>query len=79
MYILDTDFIFYYFDEIDSNHQKDRDLVEKFGSQNTVISNLAKQELATVISGRFGHYLANEIVKNVSLFEPQNVFSIALK
>jgi predicted nucleic acid-binding protein len=74
MYILDTDFIFSYFDRNQSTHQQAGDLAEKFAEQAVIISNLVRQELATVISCRFGYSLAKEVLENVDLFEPQEIF-----
>jgi predicted nucleic acid-binding protein len=74
MYILDTDFIFSYFDSNQSTHQKASNLEEKFGDSHIIVSNLVKQELATVISSRFGSLLAKEILENLTLFDPQEVF-----
>jgi predicted nucleic acid-binding protein len=49
-------------------------LEEKFGDSHIIVSNLVKQELATVISSRFGSLLAKEILENLTLFDPQEVF-----
>lgn len=74
MFILDTDFIFSYFDSNQSTHLKAVDLVEKFGEQEVIISNIIKQELATVISNKIGQIEAKQVLKNLELFEPKEVF-----
>jgi len=74
MIILDTDFIFSYFDKNQSTHQQAKNLVEQFDKEQIAVSNLVLQELATVISNRFGYVIAKQIVENVALFEPQEIF-----
>jgi predicted nucleic acid-binding protein len=74
MYILDTDFIFAYFDSKQTTHTKAGIIVEKFGDQETIISNLVKQELATVISYKVGYKEAKEVIENLNLFEPTEIF-----
>ena len=70
MFILDTDFIFSYFDKNQSTHLQAVEIVQKYGEQKNMISNLTKQEIATVISRKIGQKESFEVIKNLELFEP---------
>lgn len=74
MFILDTDFIFSYFDQNQSTHQKSLELVQIYGQNEAVLSNLTKQELATVISYKVGYQEAKDVIKNLEFFNLTEYF-----
>ena len=74
MILLDTDFIFNFFDENQSNHSKANDLVEKYVDCQFIISNLVRQELATVLSVRLGYQFWREVEAALSEFEVIDIF-----
>jgi predicted nucleic acid-binding protein len=75
--LLDSDFIFAIFTKDDANHQKAKDLLEKIESKNLSIalSNLVKQEIATLFSKRCDQNTAVEVVKILENFERIDILS----
>jgi len=55
MYILDTDFLISYFDNDQSTHNKAVKIVENFGREVAILSNLVEQELVTALSYKFNY------------------------
>ncbi|MEI6729456.1 MAG: PIN domain-containing protein [bacterium] len=74
MFVLDTDFIFSYFDQNQSTHLQSVKLIEKYGQEEAVLSNLTKQELATVISYKVGYQEAKDVIKKLELFNLKEYF-----
>jgi predicted nucleic acid-binding protein len=74
MFILDTDFIFAYFDPHQSTHLSSTQIIKKYGQEEAVISNLTKQELATVISYKIDFKAAQQVLENLKLFNLKEVF-----
>jgi predicted nucleic acid-binding protein len=74
MILLDTDFLFSFFDSSQSTHEGSKIVVEKYGNQEFYISNLVKQELATVISYKLGYKACRIILAAVYGLEVKNIF-----
>jgi predicted nucleic acid-binding protein len=74
MFILDTDFLISYFDNNQSTHNKAVKILENFGREVAILSNLVKQELVTALSYKFNYEQAREVLKNIEYFNLQRVF-----
>jgi predicted nucleic acid-binding protein len=74
MILLDTDFLFSFFDSSQSTHEASKKVVEKYGNQEFYLSNLVKQELATVISHKVGYKECQIIITAINGLEVKNIY-----
>ena len=74
MVLLDTDFIFNFFDQNQINHEITKALVEKYVDSQFAITNLVRQELATVLSVRIGYEFWSVVQAGIDEFEVINIF-----
>ncbi len=74
MILLNTDFVIAYFDVKHTYHNRAIKLIRNNTESDFAISNLVKQELATVSCLRFGYTEAKKTIKSVDFFDPKNIF-----
>jgi predicted nucleic acid-binding protein len=75
MVLLDTDFIFSFFDQNQSTHDQAVEIVKTLSPDaRFIMSNLVKQELATVISYKVDHSSMKQVMKLLEYFEADEIF-----
>lgn len=75
MILLDTDFVFSYFDSNQSTHLQALEIIKKLDPNQTfAISNLVKQELVTVVSYKIDKRSAIKVMDNLKYFEAEEIF-----
>lgn len=72
--ILDSDFIFGFFNESDANHDKSKKLFELIEGQNLIILNITRFEVITLISRRTSQEFAKLVLEELEGFIPQIFF-----
>ena len=74
MILFDSDFVFSYFVKEQSTHKDAVNIVEKYSTAKYYISNLVRQELATVLSYKKKFLETRTVFYNLEKFEVKNVF-----
>jgi predicted nucleic acid-binding protein len=69
MYLLDTDFLFAYFFNEQSTHQKAKIIMDKIENSDLYITNIVLQELATVLSNKQSQAHAKIAIENCKLLD----------
>jgi predicted nucleic acid-binding protein len=74
MIIIDTDFLFSFYDSSQSTHLQSTTIMDMYGDSDWYLSNLVLQEIATVISYRLGFEDCQKILNLVVELELKNIF-----
>jgi predicted nucleic acid-binding protein len=72
MILFDTDFLFSFFDANQSTHEQALQLLQIYSEEDFLITNLVKQELATVISRRKDAEAWKKISEGLDLWQIKN-------
>jgi predicted nucleic acid-binding protein len=74
MILLNTDFILAYFEPRHQYHTRAIKVIRSNTDSDFVISNLIKQELASVTCLKYGNTEARKTIKSIELFDPKDIF-----
>ena len=72
--ILDSDFIFGFFDTSDANHTRAKEMYEVIKKSNLIILNITRFEVITLVSRRANQEFAKQVLSELDGFDPQIFF-----